>query len=302
MYDLIIIGGGVSGLSASIYASSRGLKTLVIEKNKVGGLVNEISIVSHYLGVENNENGIDFVNRVYNQAKLYNNTEFKIEQALSIDFENKIVKTNVSSYQSKAIIIATGTDKKEFYIKDIEKYLQKNVFYVVNENVDKIKNKNVVVLGSGDGAFKEAIFLSKFAKKVYILTKDKEPKVILEFREKIANIKNIQILSASQIKELKGDEKLESIVVEKEETKELFEIKDDEVFLFIFIGRIPNVQFLEKIKLENSAIKANSDLSTNIKGIFASGDVVNKSIRQISTAVSDGTIAAVNAFKYIKSL
>ena len=115
-------------------------------------------------------------------------------------------------------------------------------------------------------------------------------------------LKNIQILSASQIKELKGDEKLKSIVVEKEETKELFEIKDDEVFLFIFIGRIPNVQFLEKIELENSAIKANSDLSTNIKGIFASGDVVNKSIRQISTAVSDGTIAAVNAFKYIKSL
>lgn len=300
MYDLIIIGGGVSALSASIYASSRNLKTLVIEKNKIGGLVNEISIVSHYLGVENNENGLDFVNRIYKQAKSYN-TEFKNEEVLSVDFKEKVVKTNKSLYKSKAIIISTGTDKKEFFIENIEKYIEKNIFYSV-EDVEKIKNKVAVVLGSGDGAFKEAIFLSNYAKKVYIITKDKEPKVIFEFIKKISNIENIELVTNATIKELNGLKKLNSILVCDNETKDVFEIKDNEVFLFIFIGRVANSYFLKNIELEDGFIKTKEDLSTNIDGIFASGDIRKKLVRQISTAVSDGTVAAISAFNYIKNI
>lgn len=302
MYDLIIIGAGVSGLSASIYAGSRGIKTLVLEKNKIGGLVNEISTISHYLGVENEEKGEDFSRRIYKQALMYD-TDFKNEEVINIDFENKIITTNISKYRSKAIILAMGTEKKELFINNIEKYLEKNIFYIANKHVQKVKNKTVVVLGSGDGAFKEAIFLSKYAKKVYILTKDEDPNVVFEFRNKVSKISNIQLLRCSNIISINGNEKLKNIVIENEKTKEIIEIKDDEeLFLFIFIGRIPNIKMLDKIKLENGAIKVNSELSTNISGIFASGDIVNKKIRQISTAVSDGTIAAINAYNFLKRL
>ncbi len=303
MYDLIIIGAGPAGVSASIYASSRGLDVLVIEKSKVGGIIGGVSTVSHYASASKGETGVTFAKKLEDQL-LSTTAKFIVEEVKDVNFDGDIkeVTTNKDTYKAKAVIIASGSTPKRLDVLGAENFYGR--FLGVNplKTAEEFKGRNMYVIGGADGAVKEAIYLSKFGAKVTIVCVEDELSCIYEFKEKVNTLDNIKVISHSSLNAIKGDEEIEEIELIDNNTKEITKILDKGAIIYTYIGLTPNTSMYESLETENGYIVTNSDMETNIKGVFASGDIIKKSVRQVSTAVNDGTIAGVNAFKYVSSL
>lgn len=303
MYDLIIVGGGPSGVSASIYARSRGLSTLLIEKNKIGGMIGNISMVTHYTGLMADETGHSFAKRMKDQAESYD-LEIAYEEVISTDLKGaeKIVKTKENSYKAKAVILAAGTTPKKLGLPNEEKYFKKGLYQNAQDDHDYYKDKVVVVVGGSDGACKEAIFLSNFASVVHLIHHGDKLGTVKEFFEKIENKDNIIVHLSSAVKEVSGADKVEKVILENTQRGTEEEISADELGVFVHIGANPNVEIAKEVDLENGYFKVDDWCQTSIPGVFAVGDVRNTNVRQVSTAVADGTRAAIKATEYIKSL
>ncbi|QXW65939.1 FAD-dependent oxidoreductase [Streptobacillus moniliformis] len=302
-YDVLIIGGGSSGLTAGIYCGRAKLKTLVFEKTLVGGLATYTSDIANYPGFPDGIGGTELMNLFHKQAKNFD-VKFKLTDVKSVklDTEIKEVETFRVIYEAPVVIIAgggyprlTGALNEDLFLYD------KGISFCATCDAAANTDKTVMVVGSGDSAIEEGIFLTKFAKKVIVSVVHDEG--IMDCNEiakaeALANPK-MEFIWNSMVKEYKGNEKLETVILKNTKTGEDIPVDVDTCFLFI--GYLPNTSLYKEI-LDLSTkgyIVTNEKMETNIEGVFAAGDIREKYLKQVSTAVGDGAIAGYNAEKFI---
>lgn len=298
MYDVVIIGAGPSGISAGIYAASRGKKVLLIEKNKIGGLIGNISTVTHYTGIIEGETGATFASRLKQQIE-HAGVEVVYETVKKVEMigEVKTVYTDQSSYETKKLILANGTTPRKLNIPGEETLTGLGMYMNAARDGEKYRNKQVYVVGGADGAVKEALYLAKIAEKVTIIHFEDQLGCISEFREKIARQSNIEVRLHSRLHRVKGEGQVEVLEIIDENTGEVEEIKNPGCGIFIYAGATPNTQLYTELHLEDGFIPVNENMETVISGVYAVGDIRVKTARQVATAVADGTIAAIHATK-----
>lgn len=293
MYDLIIIGGGPAGLTASIYAKRFGLSTLLIEKIGIGGQTALTDLVENYPGFPEGISGIELVTRMEEQAKRFE-VEFLIDEVIEVDFatEAKKIKTNSSIYESKGVIIATGANPKKLDVPGEKEFTGKGVSYCAVCDAYFYKNRNVLVVGGGDSAITEALYLTTFANKVYIVHRRDKLRAAHYLQDKAYKNEKIEFILNSVVKEIKGEKRVNRVLINNLKENRDFEIEVSGVF--IYVGLKPNSElFKDKINLdEKGFIITDDDMRTNLKFVYAVGDVRKKNLRQIITACADGAVAA----------
>lgn len=299
MYDIIIIGAGPAGMTAAIYACQARKNVLLLEKEAYGGQILKADKVKNYPGFEE-ISGYEYSTKLYNQVKNLN-PDIKFEEVLQIKNNDnfKEVVTNKNSYKGKSIIIATGAQAKKLGLNNEDKLIGKGISYCATCDGMFFKDKTVAITGGGNNAIDEALYLSNIASKVFIIYRRNEFKFESINLEKLKQKNNVEFILNSNIIDIKGIEKLESITILNNSTKKEKEINIDG--LFIAVGYIPVSSMCDNlINLNDKGyIIAPEDCKTNIDGIFACGDIRIKDIRQLTTACSDGTVAALNACKYL---
>lgn len=296
MYDIIIIGAGPAGISAGIYAVSRGKKTLIIEKNNVGGIIGKVSTVTHYSAIIENETGATFAERMKQQA-LAAGVEIVYESVLKTDLkgEVKTIHTEGGSYQAKKVIIANGSTPRKLGIRGEIELAGKGMGLNAARDGAAYTGKNMYVVGGADGAVKEAIYLSQFAKTVTIIHFEDKLGCIQEFKKKVEDSENIQLCLGSRLHAVQGKNQVESLEIANEKDGSIKTISDPGCGIFVYAGTIPNTEIYSELVLEDGYIPVNDKMETAIPGVYAAGDIRVKQVRQVATAVADGAIAAINA-------
>lgn len=302
IYDVIIIGAGPAGISASIYAASRGLSTLVLEKKQVGGVIRNVSQVTHYSGVVEGETGKSFATKLKNQA-VGSGVIIKYEKVKEVEIEADIkqVVTDSNTYKGKVLIIANGTTPNHLNIPGEDKFNGNGVYYSLSDDLDQYTDKEVFVVGGSDGAIKEALFLSTLAKTVTVIHFEEKLGAIEEFKSKVESEENIKIYLHSRLTKINGENNIHTIEITDINSGESRVIEAANSMVFIYAGSSPNSEIFEGINKENNYIVVNGQMESNIPGVYAIGDIVKKGVRQIATAVSDGAIAAIGAATYLNS-
>jgi len=293
-YDLIIAGAGPAGLTAAVYAGRYLLNTLVIGERE-GGMISEASEVCNFPSYES-ITGIELAKKLVKQVKSLG-IEIKQERIIEIKKNKEFeVRTNISTYRAKKIILATGTKKRKLNIKGEKEFLGKGVSYCATCDAAFFKDKVVAVVGGSDAALTAALLLSEYAKKVYIVYRRErffraEPTWIKRVEEN----KKIEPVFNSNIKEIKGSNKVESIVLDSGE-----ELSVDGVF--IEIGLVSSTELAEQLKLEldDGYIVTDRHQRTSLPGVFAAGDITNNPLKQAITAAAQGAVAAASAYEEIK--
>ena len=298
MYDVVIIGGGPSGLTAAIYASRAGLKVLLLEKAGCGGQMAITDALENYPGFSS-INGFELSVKLEEQARNFG-TEIVYEEAVEIiDGDIKTVKTAENQYKAKTVIIASGANSKKLSVKGEEKFIGKGVSFCATCDAPFYKNKTAAVIGGGDSALQEAMYLAKFASSVILIHRRDKFRAAKILQDKMFAVQNISVIYDAVPEEIIGGEKIEKLILSNVKTGEKTDLKVDGVF--VFIGFFPNTLFLKNIVLdENGYIITNENMKTSAAGIFACGDARKKTLRQVVTAASDGAQAAVSAQHYIE--
>lgn len=307
IYDVIIIGSGPAGLSAALYSARARLKTLILEKSKVGGQIVITHEVANYPGSVKDATGPSLIARMEEQVESFG-AERKKDNIKEVDFSGKIkkLKGEKEEYYAKSVIIATGAMPRHMGCPGENELIGKGISYCATCDGEFFEDLEVFVVGGGDSAIEEAIFLTKFARKVTIVHRREELRAAKSIQEKAFKNPKIEVKWNSTIDEVKGDGIVQSVVFKDTKTGELSEYfadEEDGTFgIFVFVGYLPiNGLFKEIIKVNESGyIVTNDKMETNIDGVFAAGDIREKSLRQVVTAAADGAIAAVQAEKYIE--
>lgn len=306
IYDVVVLGAGPAGLSAGLYAARGKMSTLILEKGKNGGQIVTTDEVANYPGSVAEATGPSLVARMVEQAEEFG-AEIVQDGVVSVDFSGdiKIIKGEKEEYQAKSVIVATGASPRKLGCEGEEALTGKGVSYCATCDADFFTDLEVFCIGGGDTAVEEAMFLTKFARKVTIVHRRDELRAAKSIVEKAEKNEKIEFMWNSEVAELKGDGILESAVFRNKVTGELTEIEahedDGTMGIFVFVGYIPQTTlFTEALQLEGGYIPTDADMKTNVPGVFAAGDVRVKSLRQVVTAVADGAIAAVQAEKYIE--
>jgi thioredoxin reductase (NADPH) len=304
-YDFLVLGAGGTGLAAAMYAARLGLKTLVLGASHgselpIGGVITTTDIVENYPGFAK-ISGMELTKKIEEQARSYKLVTIKEEKALNVKKSGNqfYVKTEKGTYNAKTILFATGTKWRKLDIPGSKEFERKGVNYCALCDGPLFRNKVIAVVGGSDSAVKEALVLSRYAKKVFLIARhDIHPETIN--LERLKHDKKIEVLKNTNIKEIRGDEVVKSILLDKP-YKGKKEMKIEGIF--VAIGHIPLSDLAKPmgIKLnESGEIKINDETTeTNIKGIFAAGDVTDKKFKQLITGVSDGCTAAYYAYEYI---
>ena len=293
MYDIVIVGAGPAGLTAALYALRANKKVLVLEAKAYGGQILNAAKVENYPGIKS-ISGFDFATELYNQVKDLG-CEIKFESVIRIE-KDKTVVTNNNTYKAKTIILATGAENRKLNIENEKNLIGKGVSYCATCDGNFFKNKIVAVAGGGNTALEDVVYLSDLAKKVYLIHRRDEFRGEKKYLEEVQSKENVEIILNSNVVKINGTEKVESIVIE-DNNKNQTNIEVDG--LFIAIGQSPKNQiFANIIELdEKGYIKSEDGVHTNIPKIYVAGDARVKVLRQLTTAVSDGSIAAVTAIK-----
>ena len=302
MYDIIIIGGGPAGLSAGLYAARSKKKTLIIEKGIEGGQIAETTNVENYPGIDAID-GVELGKRMADQAKKFG-AEIVMDEVEDIELEGKVkkIKGHVDSYEAKAVIIATGASPREIGAPGEKEYKGRGVSYCSTCDAAFYEDETVYVVGGGDSAVQEAIFITNFAKKVYIIHRRDELRASKVLQEKAFKNDKIDFIWNTTVKEIKGDKIVNEMILKDTKTGEERSIKADDPFgIFVFIGYVPKTDmFKGKVDLtDDGYIKTDEEMRTNVLGVFAAGDIRKKTVRQVVNAAGDGAVAAMNAQKYI---
>ena len=302
-YDLIIIGGGPAGLTAGIYAARARLKTLIIGQLVPGGQVASTEWVENYPGFPEGISGMELVKKMEQQAQKFG-IEVLADEIKSVDFQDKIrlVKTSDKEFRALALIIATGTDYKKLNVPGEEKFKGRGVSYCATCDGPFFKDKDIAVIGCGNSGLQEGLFLMKFAKSISFI--EFLPQMTAEkiLQERVTQDPKNKFYLNSQLTSINGENKVESVSIKRRDTGNTEDIIVQGVF--IFVGLLPNTQFLKgKLMLNQwGYIKANQNTETSVPGVFAAGDVREKILQQITTATSDGSIAAFMVEKYIEKI
>ena len=298
LYDIIIVGAGPAGLTAAIYAGRANKKVLVLEAKTYGGQIINTPDIENY-PVEEHISGFDFATKIYNQAKNLG-AEIVFEKAVEIKDlgKEKEVVTNKNTYKTKTIILATGSENRKLGLSNEDELVGKGISYCATCDGAFYRKKTVAVVGGGNTALEDALYLSNLVEKVYLIHRRDEFRGEETTVNKLKEKDNVEFIYNSNVTKLIANERLESIeVTNKDGNIQTINVDG----LFVAVGRIPeNQNFAKIINLDESGyIVAGEDCHTNIDGIFVAGDNRVKDVRQLVTATSDGAIAATEAIKYI---
>lgn len=293
-YDLVIIGSGPAGLTAALFAARYKLKTLVIGK-ELGGQLAYAYKIENYPGF-NSISGIELTKLMKSQVIALGVRIIEEEITNIIKEKDKfIVMTDKNKYESKSLIFALGTGRKQLNLPEEAKFFSKGISYCATCDAPLFKNKVVAVIGGGDSAVMAALLLSKYAKKVYIIYRKGKLRAEPIKLEQLEKIKKIEIIYNAEISKILGEDFVEKILLSNKKTLEVQGI-------FVEIGSTPSTYLIKKLNIQTDKegfILTNSAMETNIRGVFAAGDIIKKPLRQIVTATSDGAIAALSAYKYV---
>lgn len=305
-YDVVIIGAGPAGLSAALYAGRAKLSTLLLEKEKAGGQIATTHDVENYPGSIEDTTGPRLVARMVEQCKQFG-VEIVYDEIASVDLAgiDKVVTGRKATYHGKTVIIATGAQPRKLGIEGEKELTGKGISYCATCDAPFFEDLPVYVIGGGDTAVEESLFIAKFARKVYIVHRRDEFRAAKSIQEKVFSHDKIEVLWNKVVKEVTGDGMVERMVLKDTMTGEETEIladEDDGTFgVFVLVGYLPETKVFQGIiDLDKSGyIPTNDNMETNIPGVYAAGDVRVKSLRQVVTATSDGAIATIQAEKYI---
>lgn len=303
-YDLIIVGSGPAGLTASIYASRAEIDTLVIEKNPIsGGQIINTYEVDNYPGFPG-INGFDLAMKFREHSDKLG-AVFATGDVVKYDIEGatkKITLDNGDEYESKAIIIATGAIYRKLEVKGEKELAGMGVSYCATCDGAFFRNKTTVVVGGGDVAVEDAIFLARLCKKVYVIHRRDEFRAAKSLSTQLSKMENVEVIWDTVVDEIAGQDKVEAVKIKNKKTNEEETIETDGVF--IAVGNMPSSYVFKEILEtdETGYIVANETCETNVKGVFAAGDIRTKALRQIITAASDGANAVTAVERYLNEI
>ena len=298
-YDVIIIGAGVAGLTAGLYSARNGLKTAIISKD-IGGTANSILLLENWPGFSGR--GSELMKQIYEQVKKYE-VDFIMSEVNLIekDKEKKefLIKISKEDLMTKAVIIATGTDRKKLGIKGEEELIGRGVSYCVTCDAFFFKNKDVAVIGGSDCAATSALALSDISKTVYLIYRGEKLRCEELNQKRLNEKKNIKIFYGAIPKEIFGKEKVEGLEILQKDKKEKLKVDG----IFVEVGSTPLVEFAHKLELKldkDNFIKIDENMKTSVEGIFAAGDITSHKLKQVVVSASQGAIAAKSAYNWLK--
>lgn len=303
IYDVIIVGGGPSGMSAAIYASRARLKTLLIEKAGCGGQIAITDHLENYPGFEEGINGFELAMKMEKQARTFG-SEIVYGEVSFIETDDaikKVILSDKKEYFTKTIIIASGANFRKLGVEGEQEFIGKGVSYCATCDGPFFRNKEIAVVGGGDSALQEALYLTKFATKVNLIHRRDQFRAAKILQEKVFAEPKINIIFDSVVEKISGNLSVEQVILKNVKNNISSPVSVNGVF--VFVGWLPNTKFLEntKIKLNDAGyIVTDDNMNTSIEGIFACGDVRQKILRQVVTAAGDGAIAAISAQHFIE--
>ncbi len=299
MIDTIIIGAGPAGLTAAIYCLRNGLDVVIFDKNIYGGQVAITNEIENYPAIQK-ISGVEFSNSLYNQV-ISLGGKFIFEEIVSVNFSKnkKTVFTSEKEYTSKTVIIATGAKRRHLNCEGEDRLIGRGVSYCATCDGAFFKNKTVCVVGGGNTALEDCLFLSNICKKVNLIHRRDSFRAEKSLSNLVKSKKNINILYNSTVKKINGEKTVSSILIEDLVKKDSYELKTDAIF--IAIGLEPDTMMFKNIldMDNNNYLISNENCTTNIDGVYVAGDCRSKLLRQIVTASSDGAISAFQVSKYL---
>ncbi len=303
IYDTIILGGGPAGISAGVYCARGNIDCAIIDTSLLGGQPTNYLEIENYLGFSSIE-GWELSEKFEQHLDKFNVEKFTMEEIQNVDLISnpKVIKTLKGEYKAHSVIIATGAKSTKLNVSGEKEYTGKGVSYCAVCDGAFYKDKTVVVVGGGNAAVEEGIYLTKFASKVYIVHRRDSLRADKIVQERAFKNEKIKFVWDSVVEEIKGDSKVESVVLKNVKTNKTTEMKTDGVFPYI--GFTPNCDnFNGQLKQdEKGFIVTDEYMQTSISGVFAIGDVRVTPLRQVITAVADGAVAGVSAVKYLEKV
>ena len=300
MLDLVIIGGGPAGLTAGIYAQRYMLDTVLLEKQMAGGQVAITDIIENWPGIKS-ITGMELSDRFREHAESLG---LKIDMAEVVGIEDKgkkkIIKTTEGEIETRTVIIATGSRPKELGVPGEREFRGRGVSYCGTCDGPLFRDKRVLVVGGGDTAVKESIYLSRLVSQLFLVHRRDQLRAEKMLQERILSIENVVFKWNSLLDRIEGTDGVERAIIHNKLTGKEEAIDVDGIF--VFVGIEPNTEFVDVEKDEWGFIKTNQDMETSVEGIFAAGDCRVKPIRQITTAVGDGAIAAYMVEQYVSHM
>lgn len=301
-YDIAIIGSGFAGMTAALYAARNGLKAVIFEKYFTGGQIITTMDIENYPGFKS-ISGFDLVTHLKNQVNSFN-VEIKTEEVQEIIYgeETKKIKTNKQEYDAKTVIVSVGCVSRKIGCENEDVFQGKGISYCATCDGNFFKDRDVCVVGGGNTALEDAVYLSSICKTVYIIHRRKEFRGDKRTVEILKNKPNVKFILDSVVKSISGSHVVESITVTNVNSN-----KDENICvngIFVAIGQVPSTQmFKESLALDdNGYIVAGEDCHTSIEGVFAAGDVRTKKVRQLVTAAADGAVSASEASNFINGI
>ncbi len=300
-FDVIVLGGGAAGLTAGIYLSRAKMNTLIVNKGTAGGQMVLTHEIANYPGVENT-GGYMLGSTMKKQAETFGATILNNSKILSLDIESNIKSIELArkgKFTANAVILATGGRSRPLNVPGEDEFKGRGISYCATCDGDFFQDKNIIVVGGGNSALEEAVSLTKYASKVTVIHQFDHFQALEHYVEEAKANDKIEFIMESEIAKFYGDDKLTKVKIENMKTHEFTEMDIDGVF--ILIGYIPNTESFEGI-VELSSRKeiiTTRNMETNINGVFAAGDCTEKKYRQVTTAVADGTVAALATVDYL---
>lgn len=299
IYDVLIVGGGPAGLTAAIYCARSNLNVLVFEPMLSGGEITSTEWLDNYPGFPDGIGGFEFGQLLEKQALRFS-AEIVNDSVEKVDLASDIKKiwTSSKEYSGRTIIIATGTSPNTLGVSGEDTLLGRGISFCATCDGPFFRQKTVAVVGGGDSAVEEALYLTNFVEKIVLIHRRNELRATPYLQDKILNHPRVDFCWDSVVKEFKGNDKLQKIVIENVNTSSIEEIDVEGVF--VYVGRYPNSSFLGESGLQvdpQGFLITNEEMETLLPGVFAAGDIRRKFLRQVVTAASDGAVAAMMAVK-----
>jgi thioredoxin reductase (NADPH) len=303
-YDVIVIGGGPAGLTAALYLAREAKKTLVIEKAGLGGQAGITQVIENFPGFDEGISGAEFADRLARQARKFGVEILQAQEAKKFSREGQYLCVETGdgeSYGGKAVLLATGASYRRLDIPGEEELIGINVHFCATCDGAFYKGKKVLVVGGGNSGFEEGLFLTNFARQVDIVEFLPEVRASQIFREKVAFMENMNVTVNHAVREFRGKNKLEAVIVEDRGTGEIKEWNYDGVF--VFIGLTPNSRLLkDKADLDKHGFVVTKYMQSSMEGVFAAGDVRAESTKQAASAAGEGASAAIAIREYLNSI